>query len=184
MNKLGSTVTAVIGAAVGTALVATTGSAIAATSTFQDAQGDMAHGADILSAKVVNEKNVRVVLQVEDLVRSYKSGAGVTVYLDTDPADAGPEFAFLAGMFEGTDYGLVRTEGWKVGNHPQVVRGFHIMKLDYENDVARFRMTRGALDNPGKVRVAIKTSGEQNDGDIVRDWLQGRRDFTSWVKRG
>ena len=87
MNKLGSTVTAVIGAAVGTALMATTGSAAAATSTFQDAQGDMAHGADILSAKVVNEKNVRVVLQVEDLVRSYKSGAGVTVYLDTDPAD-------------------------------------------------------------------------------------------------
>jgi hypothetical protein len=58
------------------------------------------------------------------------------------------------------------------------------MKLDYENDVARFRMTRGALDNPGKVRVAVKTSGEQEDGDIVRDWVEARRDFTSWVRKG
>ncbi|MFP5254083.1 MAG: hypothetical protein ACLGH4_09850 [Actinomycetes bacterium] len=184
MNKLGSTVTAVIGAAVGTALVATAGSAAAAISAFQDIRGDMAHGADIHSVKVVNEKNVRVVLKVADLVPSYKSGAGVTVYLDTDPSDAGPEFAFLGGMFEGTDYALVRTEGWDVPDNPRVVRDFHIMKLDYENDVARFRMTRAALDDPGKVRVEVKTSGEQNDGDIVRDWLQDRREFTSWVKRG
>lgn len=184
MNKLGSTVTAVIGAAVGTALMATAGSAAAATGTFQDAQGDMAHGADIYSAKVVNERNVRVVLRLADLVPSYKSGAGVTVYLDTDPSDAGPEFAFLGGMFEGTDYGLVRTEGWKVGDNPRVVRDFHSMKLDYENDVARFRMSRAALDHPGKVRVAVKTSGEQNDGDIVHDWIEARRDFTSWVNRG
>jgi len=184
MNKLGSTVTAAIGAAVGTTLLVTAGSAAAATSTFQDARGDMAHGADIHSIKVVNEKNVRVVLQVADLVPSYKSGAGVTVYFDTDPSDAGPEFAFLGGMFEGTDYGLVRTEGWNVGDNPRVVRDFHIMKLDYENDVARFRMSRAALGHPGKVRVAIKTSGEQNDGDIVHDWIEERRDFTSWVKRG
>lgn len=183
MKKLGSTVSTVLGAAVGATLLAA-GSAAAATGTFEDARGDMAHGADILSAKVVNEKNVRVVLQVEDLVRTYKSGAAVTIYLDTDPKDAGPEFAFLGGMFEGTDYALVRTEGWKVGDHPQVVRGFHIMKLDYENDVARFRMTRAALDHPGKVRVAVKTSGEQNDGDIVHDWLGERRELTSWVKRG
>lgn len=184
MNKLGSTATAVLGAAVGVALVATSGSAIAATSTFQDAQGDMAHGADIHSVRVVNEKNVRVVLKVDDLVRTYKSGAGVTLYLDTDRADAGPEFAFLAGMFEGTDYGLVRTEGWDVPDNPRVVRGFHIMKLDYDNDVARFRMAREALDHAGKVRVAVKTSGEQSDGDIVHDWLGERRELSSWVKRG
>ena len=53
---------------------------------------------------------------------SYKSGAGVTVYLDTDPSDAGPAFAFLGGMFSGTDYGLVRTEGWTIGDNPRVVR--------------------------------------------------------------
>jgi hypothetical protein len=183
MNKLGSTATAVIGAAVAAAVI-TSGSAAAATTTFQDDRGDMAHGADIHSAKVVNARNVRVVLQLEDLVPTYESGAGVTLYLDTDPTDAGPEFAFLAGMFEGTDYGLVRTEGWKVGDNPRVVRDFHIMKLDYENDVARFRMSRAALDQPGKVRVAIRTSGEQNDGGIVHDWLEDRREFTSWVKRG
>jgi hypothetical protein len=181
-NRTSKTLAAAGGITAAAVLMA--GSATAATTTFDDAVGDMAHGADIESVKVVNEKNVRVVLQLADLVPSYQSGAGVSIFIDTDPSDAGPEFAFLGGMFEGTDYGLVRTEGWRVGDHPRVVRGFHIMKLDYENDVARFRMTRGALDNPGKVRVAVKTSGEQEDGDIVRDWVEARRDFTSWVRKG
>lgn len=184
MRRLGSTVTAVIGAAVGTALMATAGSAAAATSSFLDARGDMRHGADMHSVKVVNEKNVRVVLKVADLVRTYKSGAGVTVYVDTDPTDPGPEFAFLGGMFEGTDYALVRTEGWDVPDNPRLVRDFHVMRLDYEDDVARFRMSRAALDHPGEVRVEIRTSGEQNDGDVVHDWLQERREFTPWVARG
>lgn len=184
MNKQGSTAAAVIGAAVGVVLVTTAGSATAATSAFQDDRGDMDHGADIYGVKVVNEKNVRVVLEVADLVPSYKSGAGVTVYLDSDRTDAGPEFAFLGGMFEGTDYAMVRTEGWNVPDNPRVVRGFHIMRLDYDNDVARFRMTRAALDHPGKVRVAVRTSGEQHGGDTVHDWLDGRRVWTSWVERG
>lgn len=165
------------------ALIATGGAATAATTTFDDAVGDMQHGADIESVKVVNEKNVRVVIKAADLVPSYQSGAGVTVYVDTDPSDAGPEFAFLGGLFEGTDYGLVRTEGWDLPQHPRVVRGFHTMSLDYDTDVARIGMSRGALANPDKVRVAVRTAGEQEDGDIVRDWLSARRDFTAWVAK-
>lgn len=184
MNKLGSALSATLATAVSAAVLTTAGSASAATSTFQDARGDMQHGADIYNAKVVNERNVRVVLQVADLVPTYKSGAGAKLYLDTDSTDPGPEFAFLGGMFEGTDYALVRTEGWDVPDNPRVVRDFHIMTLDYDNDVARFRMSRAALDRPDKVRIAIRTSGEQNDGDVVHDWLQGRRDFTSWLRRG
>jgi hypothetical protein len=159
-------------------------SATAETAAFRDAHGDMAHGADIYRVKVVNENDVRVKIRTADLVRSYKSGASAAVFLDTDPEQDGPEFAFLGGLFEGTDYALVRTNGWKVGKHPQVVRGFHTMTLDYQDDVARIRISRGALDHPGKVRVAVKTGGEQRDGDIVRDWLHGRRDFSPWVARG
>lgn len=184
MSKLSSRATALVSATVTAAVVAIAGSAVAATGTFRDPRGDVRHGVDIHSASLVNEKNVRVVLKLADLVPSYKSGASVEVYVDTDPTDAGPEFAFLGGMFEGTDYALVRTEGWNVPDSPRVVRGFHSMALDYDADVARFRMSRAALDHPGKVRIAVRTSGEQNDGDVVHDWLQGRRVPTSWVERG
>ena len=30
----------------------------------------------------------------------------------------------------------------------------------------------------------VKTSGEQEDGDIVRDLVEARRDFTTWVPKG
>lgn len=166
------------------ALALTATPAQAQTRIFADAHGDMAHGADLHAVKVVNEKNVRVVLRTENLVRSFRSGASTAVYLDTDPTDAGPEFAFLGGLFEGTDYALVRTEGWKVGNHPRAVRGFHRMDLDYVHDVVRITLSREALDGAGRVRVAVKTAGEQADGTIVRDWLGARRQLTPWVARG
>ncbi|MGZ5417703.1 MAG: hypothetical protein ACXWDI_11010 [Nocardioides sp.] len=176
---------ALVGAAATAITLGLAAPATAATTTITpDALGDMAHGADIDTVKVVNEKAVRIVIQHVDLVPSYTSGAGVTVYLDTDPKDEGPEFAFLGGLFDGTDYGLVRTEGWKVPKHPRTVNKFYIMKLDYENDVTRIRISRAALDKPGKVRVEVKTSGQQDDGDIVRDWLGSRREFIPWVARG
>lgn len=185
MSKSITTIATAAAVTLGTvaSLALTVTPAQAQTRTFPDAHGDMAHGADLHAVKVVNEKNVRVVLRTENLVRSFKSGASTAVYLDTDPTDAGPEFVFLGGLFEGTDYALVRTEGWKVGNHPRVVRGFHEMDLDYAHDVARIRLSREALDGAGAVRVAVKTAGEQADGDIVRDWLGERRQFTRWVAR-
>ncbi len=165
-------------------LVAVSGPATAATSTFTDAAGDVDHGVDIRSVKVVNEKNVRIVIRHRDLVRSYKSGASGVVYIDTDPSKAGPEFAFMGGFFEGTDYALVRTDGWKPRRRAVPLQSSYEMKLDYANNVTRIRMSRASLDRPGKVRVAVKASGEQRDGDIVHDWLGSRREFTPWVARG
>lgn len=182
MNR--STTSLLAGGAAAALAFGLMGPATAATRTFTDASGDMDHGADIQSVKVANDKSVRIAVHTADLVPSYQSGAGLTIYLDTDPKSEGPEYAFLGGMFEGTDYGLVRTNGWKTGTHPTTVDGFYIMKLDFDNDVARVKISRGALGKPGKVRVAVRTTGEQADGTIVKDWLGGRRQFTKWVARG
>lgn len=185
MNRTATKAIAATGAAVVGGILAFGGAAAAATTTVTpDTVGDMAHGADIETVKLVNDKRVRVVIKTADLVRSYKSGAGVKVYIDTDPTDAGPEYALLGGMFEGTDYALVRTDGWKVGKYPTAVNKFYIMTLDYENDVARIGISRAALGRPDDVRIAVRTSGEQNDGDFVHDWLGERRQFTPWVARG
>jgi hypothetical protein len=186
MNSTATKVIAATGAAVVGGLLAFGGTATAAASTTitPDAIGDMAHGADIATVKVVNEKRVRVVVRTADLVPSYQSGAGVKVYLDTDRSEAGPEFAFLGGMFEGTDYALVRTDGWKIGKFPTAVNKFYIMSLDYEQDVAKIAISRAALGRPDAVRVAVRTTGEQEDGDIVHDWLGERRELTPWQARG
>jgi hypothetical protein len=181
---MNTTKKALAGAAAAAFVLGLAAPATAATSTFDDAHGDVAHGVDLQSVTVVNEKNVRIVIRHADLRRSYKSGASGTVFLDTDPSAKGPEFAFTGGFFEGADYALIKTDGWKVGRRAVPLTCSYEMHLDYAHDVTRMRMSRACLDQPGKVRVAVKVGGEQADGDIVRDWLGSRRELTPWVARG
>lgn len=173
-----------VGTALAAGLLGLAAPAVADTAGFRDARGDMRHGADLHRVKVVNEKNVRVVMTHENLVRSYRSNAGFTVYLDTDRSERGPEFAFVGGLFEGSDYALVKTDGWKLRDTAVPLTSSYELNLDYADDVARLRMSRASLDRPGDVRVAVRTGGEQRDGDIVRDWLGERRELTDWVARG
>lgn len=158
--------------------------ATAAQRTFQDRSGDVRHGVDLESVTVVNEKNVRVVVQHRNLSAS-SNGAGMTVYLDTDRAEKGPEFALSAGLSDGTDYYLVRTDGWKVldpGTQPD--RCSYRLRLDYVNDVSRVRIGRGCLERPDEVRVAVRAGGTRENGKQATDWLGGRRDLTPWVAHG
>jgi len=182
MGKRSTTTVGAVALAAGTLMLA--GPAVAAERTFGDPRDDVRHGVDIETVKVVNEKNVRVVVHHEDLVRSYESGAGMTAWVDTDPGNEGPEFAFAAGLFEGTDYVLVRTDGWKLRHGAVPLRCSYEMNLDYAEDVTRFRMSRACLDRPDRVRVAVRAAGQQKDGDHVRDWLGRPREFTARVGRG
>ncbi len=173
-----------VGAAAAAFVLGLAGPATAATATFEDASGDVAHPVDLQSVEVVNEKNLRIVLQHDDLRRSYKSGASGTVFLDTDPSRKGPEYVFAGGYFEGADYALIKTDGWTFGRRAVPLTCSYEMHLDYAADVTRMRISRACLDNPGKVRVAVKVAGEQADGDIVRDWLGARCEFSPGVARG
>jgi len=171
--------------------VALAGAAAADTSVFTDARGDMNHGADIHRVRVVNEGQVRIKVVHDDLVRSYKSGSSVSVFVHTDRTRKGPEFVFLGGTFEGADYALLKADGWKRASDRQVPLrgGTYSMKLDYAKDTALIRIDRVVLRDPGAVRVEVKTGGELvPEGDEPAttevDWLGKRRDFTPWVKRG
>ncbi|QNN53011.1 hypothetical protein [Nocardioides mesophilus] len=166
------------------ATLAAAGPALAAERTFDDAKGDVAHGVDLQSVRLVNAKAVRVVVQHENLVRAPSSGAGMTVFVDTDRTDPGPEYAFSAGLFDGTDYMLVRTEGWNLRRGGTPVECDYQMSLDYAADTTHIRMARACLDRPGKVRIAVRAGGQQPDGDQVRDWLGSRHEWTAWVARG
>lgn len=188
MNISTSGVVSTVGRlAAGSALVlgtlATAGAASAETATFRDARNDaLGIGADIHNVRVANERVVRIRIQHADLVRSFRSGASGTVYFDTDRAGAGPELAFVTGLYDGTDYRLVKTDGWKV-LHDRPARGAYDMSLDYAKDVTRIKLSRRALGHPGRLRVAVQTAGNL-DNHTVEDWYLGKHRFTGWVARG
>jgi hypothetical protein len=157
----------------------------AATATFTDAHGDMeGHGADLYSVRVVNEETVRVLLKHDNLVKSYTSGSSFVVYLDTRPKHEGPEFAFVAGSYEGADYQLVTTDGWKLVQTGEPMQCGYKLRLDYTSDIAKVVIDRECLGDPGKVRVSVKTGGELEGGGNVRDWLVKRHHWTEWVQQG
>jgi hypothetical protein len=146
---------------------------------------DVDHGVDLRAVRVVNgERNVRIVLDHANLRRTPKSGAGGAVYIDTDPADKGPELVFVGGYYQGTDYQLLHTDGFGQKNWRAPVDGFYILALDYEKEQTRMRISRQAIGTDGQVRVAVRVSGRRSDGSSVVDWLGEPRSFTPWVERG
>ena len=168
------------------ALVGTAAPALAATATFEDAKGDVAHGVDLESVKVVNGNSVRIKVQHADIVKSWRSGASQTVFLDTDPSKPGPEFAFPSVAYQGGDYALIKTrgDGWGFGRRAVPLTCGYELRLDFARDVSTMRIDPECLGNPGEIRVAVKAAGTQADGDIVTDWLGGRRQLTEWVAKG
>lgn len=147
---------------------------------------DTSHGSDIKAIQVKNGKNnLHLVSIHENLRRAPATGSGGAVYVDTDDADKGPEFVFLAGYFEGTDYVLAETDGFgheKWGD--PVENGDYIMKVNYKLERVHITMSRHALGDPTDVRVAVRASGTRTDGTNVVDWVGKRRSFTPWIAQG
>jgi hypothetical protein len=149
---------------------------------------DTSHGSDILALQVRNgQENLGITTYHHDLRRDPATGSGGAIYIDTDESDRGPEYVFVAGFFEGTDYQLLRTEGFgpkKWGNPVQ--HGDYIMRVRYAKERVNVRISRAALGNPGAVRVAVKASGTRSDGTSggLVDWVGNRRSFTPWIAQG
>ena len=169
-----------------------TGTAAAETAAFPDTRGDMTQGADIRSVRVVNgEQTLRVAVRHRDLVRSFRSGSSLSVFLDTDRTRSGPEFVFTGGTFEGADYALLEADGFRAAGTRQVPLrgGTYLMRVDYVEDVARIVIDQVVLGDPGRVRVEVKTGAEMVPADGAEpstevDWLGTPRRFTPWVTRG
>lgn len=154
--------------------------------TVHDPQ-DTGHGSDLRAVHLRNgDHNVVVVTTHTNLRRDPSTGSGGAVYLDTDRHDRGPEFVFVGGYFAGTDYQLLHTEGFGAKQWGAPVKGSYRMTIDYAHDHVRMRMSRAALDHPGKVRIAVRVSGTRPDGTSTGlvDWLGKPRSFTPWVARG
>jgi hypothetical protein len=149
---------------------------------------DTFHGSDIRAVQIRNgQENLNVTTFHSNLRRDPATGSGGRVYVDTNRNDAGPEYVFVAGFTRGTDYQLLRTEGFAADKWGRPVsNGDYIMRVRYAKDRVRFRMSRPALGNPGAVRVSVVASGNRTDGTShgLVDWVGERRSFTPWIARG
>lgn len=144
---------------------------------------DLDHGVDLRSVALRHTAhNIVVTTTHTDLVQSYRSGSSGAVFLDTDPSDAGPEYVFVGGYFVGTDYNLLTTDGFAASTWGEPVEGSYRMRIDYDADQVRMRISREALGSPEEVRVAVRVAGTRPNGKDTRvDWLGDPRSFTDWV---
>jgi hypothetical protein len=148
---------------------------------------DLGHGVDLRSVEVEHKRaNIVVTTTHTNLRPSFRTGSSGAVFLDTDPADPGPEYVFVGGYFVGTDYQLLHTEGFGRRSWGQPVEGSYEMTVDYAKDQVRMRMSRASLGRPDRVRVAVRVSGTRSDGTSrgLVDWLGEPRSWTLWVDRG
>ena len=149
---------------------------------------DTFHGSDIRSLSVKNgQENLHVVSDHEGLRRDPATGSGGMVYVDTDEADQGPEYVFVAGYTSGTDYVLSETEGF---GHTRwgdpVEQGDYIMNVRYARERVHIKLSRHAIGDPTDVRVAVRASGTRTDGTShgLVDWVGEPRSFTPWIAQG
>ena len=153
---------------------------------IDDPEGGGGTGINLLAASVNNTQTDLRINLIHQNLRRHPPGndAGGVVYIDTDPADKGPELVFTAGLFEGTDYALLDTEGFGVANWGEPVNGDYSMTLDYAREKTRIIIGRNALQGADEVRVAVRVAGQRSDGSVAVDWLGKPRSFTLWLDRG
>ena len=144
---------------------------------------DLDHGVDLRSVEVEHKARSIVVTTTHTNLRpSFRTGSSGAVFLDTDPADRGPEYAFVGGYFVGTDYQLLEVDGFSNKTWGEPVEGSYRMRIDYDTDHVRMRISREAIGSPDEVRVAVRVAGTRRDGsNTAQDWLGEPRSFTDWV---
>ena len=158
------------------------GPAIAETVTTPDALNDMRHRADIQSVRIAHSADaVRVTIWHKDLAPDGLAGA--KMYFDIDPDRPGPEYVLLAGLFDGTDYGLFRARrDWGIKGTP-VSRCDYTLRLRYARETSVVTADPACFGDPSKVRVGLRLSADTAHGTKV-DWLSGRRTLSDWAVRG
>jgi len=183
---LSATVLLAVGALVTTL---TAPPAAAATATVPDPTGDSGQGVDLVALDVRHatpKAPNRLVLRARHTgLPDFDSGVFTTVifWIDVDRADHGPEFVVdvipnAGGMR------LLSVEGWNRGDRRvQPCQGMRARADVFTDGPVTLSVPRGCLDDPARVRGAVKAVGETPRGEVVgRDWVGGRRHWSPWVR--
>ncbi|WP_244927671.1 hypothetical protein [Nocardioides sp. W7] len=149
---------------------------------FPDPADAQASLTDIRELRVAHGlQRVTVTVRFTDLRAESDAGpAGLTVFLDANPARRGPELALTTGLHQGTDYQLVRVRRWRLVGEPLTCE--HSLRLRPARDFARIRVARTCLRDPARVRVAAQMIDQYDGSHPVVDWYRGPRRFTPWLR--
>lgn len=129
------------------------------------------HGADELTVRV----------NFPDLRK--KANAGLNIYVDKNPDRRGPEFTLGTALFSGSDYSLGRAKKWKFAGDAPIECSYDV-DLKWKRDVLVFTADRGCFGNPDELRIAMRMVDLADGSHPVRDWMIGRREFSSWLAAG
>lgn len=111
----------------------------------------------------------------------YRVGSYFTVYLDTDPADPGPEYR--NDIYPNSEVmPLKRVE--RFGQQGRTVRcdGLRARADAYGPEEVALIVPRSCVGRPAKVRVSVRGYFDVK-GPNVKDWAPGFHKFTGWVCR-
>jgi hypothetical protein len=177
MLRTSSTLAALLAAGTCAALLASP--AGAEERTFRDAPEKDANAIDIRRITVDHGTDRARFLEVDVRLRAVTSGDGVSFYLDTDPADAGPEYV-LTGVAS-SEYDFRAVETW--GDRGSLVDcDGDRMRLVQDSRRGTVVVPLRCLGRPGDVRVAVKA--ERSEPSRSRDWAKGPRRWLGSVSRG
>ena len=125
--------------------------------------------------------NLVVKVRFQDLTRS--SAAGLSIFIDTDRAARGAEYAFSTGLNDGTDYVLTEAAGWR-GTDQRVECDYDATYRWGAKNSVRVRIDRDCLDDPAAVRVAVKMADPTDGSTRVVDWSPERRRWSEPIEPG
>lgn len=124
--------------------------------------------------------NLLVKVRFNELMRS--SAAGVSVFIDTDREEKGPEYVLSSGLGDATDYVLTEADAWR-GSERRVDCDYSA-RPRWGRDVFRAVLSRGCFDRAASVRVSVKMVDEADGSHVVVDWAPRRHRWSLPIESG
>lgn len=174
-TRLGCARLGCVSAALAVATSLTSAPASADVRDFADPPRAAPGAIDIRNVRVDNATARPSSIIVRVRLRDIDFGDGMTVYVDTRPRNAGPEYKIEA--FADSEFVLRRVDTW-------AARGRNVrcdddrVSMTQSSRRARFVFPRTCVANPGRVRIAVHAFREGSS-----DWAKARRTWLGFVRR-
>ena len=111
----------------------------------------------------------------------YRIGSYFIVYLDTDPANPGPEFR--NDIYPNSEVApLKRVEKFGQQGKTAACDGLRASADAFGPKKVTLTVPRSCVGDPSKVRVSVRGYFDVKGPNVI-DWAPGKKKFTGWVRR-
>ena len=139
---------------------------------FSDPNGDTGLASDLTTVKVINGSEL---VEVKARPGRVEFGDFFTYWLDTRPKNAGPEYRI--DVVPNSDaFGITRVDAFGRQGIPVPCGGLRARADHFAPEWISISVPRSCLENPGRVRVAVKARYTADETSVV-DWAPAKRKF-------